>query len=361
MENLQKFFKDKRVLITGHTGFKGSWLTQILLNWGADVIGIALKPSVNPSLFNLLNVKENIKNYFCDIRNFKKVKEIILKEKPEIVFHLAAQSLVRDSYDDPLYTFETNIIGTANVLQAIKEFGGVKSAVMVTTDKVYEEKGKDCYYKESDKLEGYDPYSSSKVGAEMVINSYLKSFFNPENYKKHHKTLIASARAGNVIGGGDWLKDRIMPDIIKAVFEKKEKLIIRNPESIRPWQYVLEPLYGYLLLAKKLYEGKKNFSGAWNFGPNSKNYLTVEELIKRVLDLLRQGSYEIKRDYGKHEAQLLKLNSNKAKKLLKWQSHLVIDQTLKLTCEWYKNFYHYQENIIAFTNQQIELFFNKQI
>ncbi len=358
MDNFQKFFKKKRVLITGHTGFKGSWLTQTLLNWGADITGIALKPSTNPSLFYLLDIKKKINNYFVDIRNFKKIKEIIFKERPEIVFHLAAQPLVRDSYDNPLYTFETNIIGTANVLQAIKEFRGVKSAIIITTDKVYEEKGRRCCYKESDKLGGYDPYSSSKVGAEIVINSYLKSFFNPKDYKKLHKTLIASARSGNVIGGGDWQKDRILPDIIKAVFEKKEKLIIRNPGSIRPWQYVLEDLEGYLLLAKKLYDGKIELCGAWNFGSKEKNYLTVKELVKKILKMLKRGSYVIKRDPTKHEADFLRLDIKKAKNILRWRPIFDLDETLKLTIDWYRSFYN-KENIISITNKQTEDFFNK--
>ncbi|MBA4320072.1 MAG: CDP-glucose 4,6-dehydratase [Flavobacterium sp.] len=357
MNNLQEFFKNKKILITGHTGFKGSWLGQILLNWRANVTGIALKPSVSPNLFNLLNIKKKINNYFADIRNFKKIKEIIFKEKPEIVFHLAAQPLVRDSYDDPLYTFETNIIGTANVLQAIKEVGGVKSAVIITTDKVYEEKEKDYCYRENDKLKGYDPYSASKAGAEMVIDSYIKSFFNPKNYQKKHNTLVVSVRSGNVIGGGDWQRDRLMPDIIKAIFEKR-KLIMRNPESIRPWQYVLEPLYGYLILAKKLYEGEKEICGAWNFGPEEKNYLTVKKLVKKTLKMLKRRSYIIKRDTTKHEADFLKLDISKAKKILGWRPIFDLDQTLKLTLDWYKSFYN-KENVIGITNQQIKLFFNE--
>jgi len=360
MENLQKFFKDKRVLITGHTGFKGSWLTQILLNWGADVIGIALKPSVNPSLFNLLNVKENIKNYFCDIRNFKKVKEIILKEKPEIVFHLAAQSLVRESYDYPLYTFETNIMGTANILQAIKETDTVRAAVIITTDKVYENKESGRLFKENDKLGGYDPYSASKAAAEITIASYINSFFNPVDYDKKHRTLIASARAGNVIGGGDWQRDRLMPDIIRAVFEKKEKVAIRNPNAIRPWQFVLGPLYGYLMLAQKLYKGEKEFSVAWNFGPKERNYLTVKEFVETVLKTLKRGSYVIKRDLNKHEADFLRLDISKAKKVLKWRPTFDLKQTLKLTLDWYKSFYD-GGDILDITNQQIKLFFGKSI
>ena len=355
MEKLGIFYKDKKILITGHTGFKGSWLTQILLNWGAKVSGVALRPNTKPSLFQTLGLEKKIRNNFCDIRDFKKISEIIKREKPEIVFHLAAQPLVRDSYDNPLYTFETNIMGTANILQVIKEINTVRAAVIITTDKVYENKESGLPFKEDDKLGGYDPYSASKAAAEIVINSYIKSFFNPVDYNKKHKILIASVRAGNVLGGGDWQKDRLIPDIVRAVFEKKEKIIIRKPNAIRPWQYVLEPLFGYLLLAKKLYHGKKDFSGAWNFGPNNKNYLTVEELIKITLELLRQGSYEIKRDYGKHEAHLLKLDSNKAKKLLNWRPQLDMKTILKLSCDWYKAFYD-KKDIIDLTNEQINSF-----
>lgn len=360
MENIQKFFKNKKILITGHTGFKGAWLSKILLNWESRVAGIALKPATNPNLFDSLEIKNKIDNYFIDIRNFRKVKEIIIKEKPEIVFHLAAQPLVRDSYDDPLYTLETNIMGTANILQAIKETNTVRAAVIITTDKVYENKESGRPFKENDKLGGYDPYSASKAAAEITIDSYIKSFFNPVDYNKKHRTLIASARAGNVIGGGDWGNDRLVPDLIKGVLKNK-KVIIRNPDAIRPWQYVLEPLYGYLLLAKKLYEGKKEFSGAWNFGPNSRNFLTVKEFIELALKILNKGDYIIKKDLSnKHEAELLKLNCNKAKKNLGWQQILDINKTLKLTFEWYRSFYN-KEDIINITDQQIKLFFDKKI
>lgn len=357
MKSLPKFYRNKKVLITGHTGFKGSWLTKILLNWDAEIAGVALKPNTNPNLFSLLDIKKNIKNYFTDIRNFKRIKEIFLKEKPEIVFHLAAQPLVRDSYDDPLYTFETNIIGTANILQSIKETGTVRSAVIITTDKVYEER-KNYFYKEKDKLEGHDPYSASKAAAEMVISSYIKSFFNPKDYWKKHNTLIASARSGNVIGGGDWQKDRLLPDIVKGVFEKNEKIIIRNPNSVRPWQYVLEPLYGYLLLAKKLYEGERELSGAWNFGPKKVNYLAVGKLAEKTLKMLKRGSYVIKKDSTKYEADFLGLDITKAKTVLGWKPNLDINQTLKLTLDWYKNFYS-KGNVTDITSRQIKSFFNK--
>jgi len=301
MKEIKKFFKDKKILITGHTGFKGGWLTQMLLNWGAKISGIALRPNTKPNLFEALKLKEKIKNYFWDIRDFKNISKIIKREKPEIIFHLAAQPLVRESYNNPLYTFETNIIGTANVLESIRDLKSVKAVIIVTTDKVYENKNIDHSFKESDKLGGTDPYSSSKAASEIIVNSYIKSFFQTLNYAKTHFTLIASARSGNVLGGGDWQKDRLIPDIIRAIFEKKEKIIIRNPSAIRPWQYVLEPLFGYLLLAKNLYEGRTDFVGPWNFGPLKNNYVSVEELVKLALKILKRGSYEIKPDFSKHE------------------------------------------------------------
>jgi len=355
MNNLSKFYKGKRILITGHTGFKGSWLTQILLNWGAQISGIALKPNTKPSLFQTLELERKIRNNFCDIRDFKKISKIIKKEKPEIIFHLAAQPLVRDSYDDPLYTFETNVIGTTNILQTIKESNTVKAAVIITTDKVYENKENGIPFKEDDKLGGYDPYSASKAAAEILIDSYIKSFFNPTDYNKKHKTLIASARAGNIIGGGDWQKDRLVPDLIRAIFEKKKEMIIRNPDAIRPWQFVLEVLYGYLLLARQLYEGKREFSGAWNFGPSSKNYVTVEELIRIAFKILKKGSYKIKRDLNKHEVRVLKLDSSKSKEILGWQSLLSIKTVLELTLDWYQAYYK-GENVLELSNQQIEVF-----
>ena len=360
MNDLKKFFRNKKVLITGHTGFKGGWLTQILLNWGANVVGVALKPPTIPNLFSALGIKKRVKNYFADIRDFKKIKTIFTKEKPEIVFHLAAQPIVRDSYDDPLYTFETNVIGTANILQATKETNKIRAAVMITTDKVYKNKESRHLYREDDNLGGHDPYSGSKAAAEIVIDSYIKSFFNPKDYNKKHKTLMASARAGNIIGGGDWGKDRLIPDIIRAVFHHDEKIIIRNPNAIRPWQYVLEPLYGYILLAKKLYEGKKKFSGAWNFGPGKKNEITVRELVKKAFKILKRGSYAIQNDFAKHEAQFLRLDISKAKNILKCPPALNIDEALNLTLDWYRCFYN-KENITKISDQQIKIFFNKKI
>lgn len=356
MQNLKKKFKGKKVLITGHTGFKGVWLSKILLNWESDVVGISLKPQAKPNLFDSLEIEKKIKNYFVDIRDLAKVKKIFEKEKPEIVFHLAAQAIVRESYDNPMYTFETNILGTTNILEAIRESSSVKSAVIITTDKVYRnlETGKPL--EENDSLEGYDPYSASKAAAEMVISSYIKSFFNPTYYGKKHNALIASARAGNVIGGGDWGNNRLVPDLIRGVFNN-EKIIIRSPDAVRPWQFVLESLYGYLLLAKELHDGKKEFSGAWNFGANNKNSLTVKKFTEIALKILGTGKYSVKNNTdGKHESKLLKLNSNKAKKYLGWKQRLNTRKTLQLTFDWYRDFYN-KKNIVDITDRQIDLFF----
>lgn len=359
--SLCNFFKGKKILVIGHTGFKGSWLTQLLLNFGTDIIGYSLEPNTNTNLFDILNLRNNISNHFKDVNDYNELKKIIEIEKPEIVFHLAAQPLVRDSYDDPLFTYKTNVIGTANVLQAIKETNCVKSAVIITTDKVYENKEWIWAYRENDELGGYDPYSTSKACAELVVKSYIRSFFNVDNYLESHNTLIASVRAGNVIGGGDWSKNRLVSDIIKAIFEGNETVVLRNPESIRPWQHVLEPLLGYLLLAQKLYDGKKEFVGAWNFAPDEENFITVEEIVKRGISILETGNYFVKKDNSKHEMKTLKLDATKAKVYIEWKPLLNIDETMEWTFEWYKKYYNdgNNENIVSFTNNQINLFLNR--
>jgi CDP-4-dehydro-6-deoxyglucose reductase, E1 len=355
---LKSFFKGKKVLITGITGFKGGWLSQILLNFGAIVSGIGLDPLQKNNLFSSLKLSEKTKTYIQDIRDFEKIKKIIEIENPEIVFHLAAQPLVRESYDNPRYTLETNILGTTNLLHSIKEVGTTKSLVVITTDKVYKDQEWDWPYRENDELGGYDPYSASKACMELITNSYLQSFFNIKDYGKTHTTLVATARAGNVIGGGDWSEDRLIPDIIKAVYEKNEKVLLRNPHAIRPWQHVLEPLTGYMLLAKKLYQKNKEFSNKWNFGPGENNFITVEEMVKKGIDALKKGDYFSKENLEKHETKILKLDSSKAKSGLNWKPSLNISQTINWTFEWYKRYYN-KENIIDFTNSQINDFFGK--
>ena len=355
---MKNFLEGKKVLITGHSGFKGSWLAQVLLNWGADITGISLPPDTRPSLFQILNIKKEVKNYFVDIRDFEKVKNIFQKEKPEIVFHLAAQAIVRDSYDKPLETYTTNVIGTANILEATKEIRCVKSAVVITSDKVYENKESPFPYKESDALGGYDPYSASKAAADIAANSYIQSFFNPDDYGTKHNTLVAIARAGNVIGGGDWADHRLVPDIVRSVYEKKENIIIRNPQAVRPWQHVLEPLSGYLALAERLHKGEKEISGVWNFGPDDESFVPVEKLANEVIGMLGKGTIDIRPDATKHEANILKLDINKAKTILDWQPKFNFQENLQYTIDWYKNYYEKIKDPEELTNEQIKSFFN---
>lgn len=355
---MNNFYKNKKILITGHTGFKGAWLSKILLNWGAQVIGISLPPHTKPNLYEIFELDKRInKNYFVDIRDFRKIREIIEIEKPEIIFHLAAQAIVRDSYDDPLGTHYSNILGTANIMQAVKEVGCVKSLVVITTDKVYENKEWLYPYREMDALGGHDPYSASKAAADIITNSYIKSFFNPSNFGERHNTLVSIVRAGNIIGGGDWAKDRLIPDMIRGIFEREEAFIIRNPKSIRPWQHVFEPLRGYLMLGREMYNGNKDLSGAWNFGPSEESCVPVEKLVRDAILILGKGNYQIIEDTGKHEACLLKLDINKARNVLNWNPKLSFEDSLKTTFEWYNEFYENRNLIDDFTDEQIEKYF----
>ena len=354
---MNQFYKNKKVLITGHTGFKGAWLSQILINFGADVVGVSLPPNTKPSLFEVLQIENTCKNYFVDIRDKAALLKIFRDEKPEIVFHLAAQAIVRTSYDDPIDTISTNVMGTANVLEVVREVSFVKSAVIITTDKVYENKEWHHAYRENDPLGGYDPYSSSKAAADIIISSYMQSFFNPKDFGTKHATLIAITRAGNVIGGGDWAEYRLIPDIVKAVYHDGKDVEIRNPDSVRPWQHVLEPLSGYLMLGKELYNKKITLSGAWNFGPNNESFVSVQNLVEGGKEILGKGGYKIVKDETKHEATLLKLDINKAIALLGWKPKLNFEETLSHTFEWYKNYYEKKEDIVVFTNKQINHFF----
>lgn len=355
---LEKFFRNKKILITGHSGFKGSWLSQMLLNMGSDIIGYSLSPNTEPNLFSILELENKVTNNFCDVRDYKAVLLTLKKERPEIILHLAAQPLVRESYDDPLYTYETNVMGTANLLQASKEVGCAKSIVIITTDKVYEDKEPAGSYKESDELGGHDPYSTSKACAELVTRSYIRSFFNPKNYGSRHNTLVASTRSGNVIGGGDWSKDRLVPDIARAFYEKNESVEIRNPSAIRPWQHVLEPLLGYLLLTQGLYDGRKDFSGAWNFAPEEKSFITVEELVKKAVKATGKGRYSLKPDAEKHETEILRLDATKARTNLGWKPMLSIDECINWTFEWYKSYYEGSDTV-GLTNQHINSFMRR--
>lgn len=354
---MKNFYKNKRVLITGHTGFKGSWLSQILILWGAKVVGCSLPPETAPNLFGILSLNKRMTSNYIDIRDYEKVKKLLKKERPDIVFHLAAQPIVRESYDDPLKTYSTNTLGTANVLQAIKESGCVKSVIVITTDKVYENKEWIHPYREVDRLGGYDPYSASKAAADIITSSYIRSFFNIEEYGRKHKTLVAVARAGNVIGGGDWGNYRLVPDIVRYILEKNEKVIIRNPNAIRPWEHVLEPLSGYLMLGKRLYEGRTEISGAWNFGPREESFVSVHELVLAAIKILGKGKVRVQPDKAKHEANLLTLDTSKARSILGWKPKLSFIENVGLTFDWYKNFYDKLSDPLAFTNKQIEKFF----
>ena len=332
------FWKDKKVLITGHTGFKGAWLALWLEYLGAQVIGFSIDVPTKPALFKLIKYK-NLKTVWADVRNIKLLTKTIKRYKPEIIFHLAAQPLVRSSYRLAKETFEINAMGTANVLEAIKNTSSVRAAVMITTDKVYANlESRHAVYREGDALGGYDPYSASKAAAELVIDSYRNSFFNVAEYKKSHQVLIASARAGNVIGGGDFALDRLVPDCICSAL-KNESILIRNPNATRPWQYVLDPLYGYLLLGEKLLQGKKEFATAWNFGPRLSDAKPVKWMVAEFCKLWGQGlGMQVSRGNHPHEAGFLKLNSQKAKKLLGWESRWDIKTSLKHTVTWAKLF-----------------------
>lgn len=355
---MNKFYANKRVLVTGHTGFKGAWLSQVLLNWGADVSGVSLKPDTVPSLFEVLGLEGRMRSHYFDIRNLEDVKNVFAKEKPDIVFHLAAQPIVRVGYVNPLPTIDTNVMGTANVLEAVRQEPSVKSVVVITTDKVYRDDGLGVVHNEQDPLGGYDPYSASKAAADIITQSYLKSFFNPDVYGKNHQTLVSVARAGNVIGGGDWAVHRLVPDIIRSVYEDESPVVIRLPQAVRPWQHVLEPLSGYLQLGKRMCEGEKSVSGVWNFGPDEKDLVSVGDVVSSTLEILGKGSMVLEPDHATHETHVLRLDVSKARTELEWTPQLRLNEALTMTCNWYRNYYEKGEDAIEFTDKQIMSFFN---
>lgn len=338
MDNLfNDMYRGKSVLVTGHTGFKGSWFSLWLSKLGAEVVGYSKDIPTNPSHIELLSL--DIASVTGDILDRKKLQEVIGQYEPEIVFHMAAQPIVRESYRNPLETFETNIIGTANVLEACRQNSCVKAIVNVTSDKCYQNNETGQAYKEVDPMGGYDPYSASKGCAELVANSYRNSFFNLDNYGKNHTVLLADARAGNVIGGGDWAKDRLIPDLVVAA-SKGEKVIIRSPKSVRPWQHVLEPLSGYLHLGWMLLEGKKEFADDWNFGPDEASVLTVQEVIASTKQHWDKIHHEVETESsGPHEAKLLTLDSTKARQQLNWRPVWKSSTTFAKTARWYKSYY----------------------
>ncbi len=329
-------YKNKKVFLTGHTGFKGSWMLAWLHQLGAEVKGYALEPQNENDHYCLINGDRLCNSVISDIRDKFRIREEILSFQPDFIFHLAAQPLVRRSYKEPLYTFEVNVMGTANLLDALKELNNPCSVIIVTTDKVYENIEQHYAYKEDDKLGGYDPYSASKAAAEIVVSSYRDSFFNPSAFDEHGKA-IASARAGNVIGGGDRAKDRIIPDIIRGI-ETNETIVVRNPQSVRPWQHVLESLSGYLLLGKKMSEEPSCFSSAWNFGPLSEDVLTVSEVADKAIAVFGKGSYSTPQQLNQpHEAFLLQLDISKSQQQLDWHPKLNSSDAIEWTMYWYKN------------------------
>lgn len=339
------FYKGKRVLITGHTGFKGAWLCQMLINAGAEVTGYALNPPTKPSLFEIANISGKMNSVIGDIRDLSKLKETFIKAQPEIVFHLAAQPIVRESYKNPVYTYETNVMGTVNICECVRTSDSVKSFLNVTTDKVYLNKEWEWGYRENEELDGYDPYSNSKSCSELVTHSYINSFFKDMNI------AVSTARAGNVIGGGDFASDRIIPDCIRAAI-KHEDIVVRNPFSTRPYQHVLEPIYAYLMIAQKQYEDIK-YAGYYNVGPDDRDCFQTGALVDLFVKYWGEGMKWIdKYDGGPHEANFLKLDCSKLKKTFGWQPHWDLNIAIEKVVEWSKCW---------LTNGDIEKCMNKQI
>lgn len=327
------FWSGKRVLITGHSGFKGSWLSIWLSRLGADVTGYALEPPSRPSLFEEARVPNIMNSVIGDVRNLEEFRKQLNSSRPEIVFHLAAQSLVRRSYDAPVLTFMTNVMGTAHVLEAARETPGVRVILVVTSDKVYENRSWLWGYREDDVLGGHDPYSSSKACAELVVSAYRRSFYHQQGAAR-----VATARAGNVIGGGDWAEDRLVPDLARSL-KRRDLVHLRNPFFIRPWQHVLDPLHGYLLLAEALYEGHSDLPSEWNFGPDAESHTSVLTLARQFMK--HWGIDEVEHDEGEHpaEASTLRLDSSRARNYLGWRPHLKLERTIECVAEWYRSFH----------------------
>jgi CDP-glucose 4,6-dehydratase len=356
-QQLENTYKGKKVFLTGHTGFKGAWMMKTLSLLGAEIKGYALEPQTTSDLFCLIGGEKLCYSVIGDLRDKKKLESEILGFQPDFIFHLAAQPLVRLSYKIPAETFEVNVIGTANVLDAVHLLEKKCNVVLITTDKVYQNNEWLYPYRENDRLGGYDPYSASKACAELLIDSYRNSFFNTQNYNNHLKG-IAVARAGNVIGGGDWSKDRLIPDIIRSLMINNP-ILIRNPDAVRPWQHVLEPIVGYLSLGMQLENKPLNFSQAYNFGPQSEDALSVQDMVQLAIDSWGFGEYQIENDANQpHEAGLLKLDISKVKSELNWIPKMKADETVKFTIDWYKTFNNDPLNINDFTIYQISSFLN---
>jgi CDP-glucose 4,6-dehydratase len=351
-QQLENTFKGKKVFLTGHTGFKGAWMLKTLSLLGAEIKGYALEPRTPNDLFCLIKGEKLCQSVIADLRDKKRLESEIVAFQPDFVFHLAAQPLVRLSYEIPAETFEVNVIGTANVLDAVKLLHKKCSVVLITTDKVYHNNEWEYPYRENDRLGGYDPYSASKACAELLIDSYRNSFFNSKDYGNHLKG-IAVARAGNVIGGGDWSKDRLIPDIVRSLMANKP-IVIRNPNSVRPWQHVLEPVVGYLSLGMHLENQPLKHSQAYNFGPHEGDTLAVQKMVQLAITAWGSGEYKIENaDNSFHEAGLLKLDINKVKSEMNWIPKTNIESTINMTIFWYKKYLQNFENVNDFTSIQI--------
>ncbi len=341
-------FKNKKILITGHTGFKGSWLALWLNYLGAEVVGVSNKIPTTPAHFDSSNLSDKIIDIRSDLTDYANFNKIVEETKPDFIFHLAAQALVRKSYDNPIDTFKTNLFGTINLLESLRFLKKECSVIIITSDKCYENFEWVWGYKETDRLGGSDPYSASKATAEIAIQSYIKSYFS----KKNNLIKICSVRAGNVIGGGDWAKDRVVPDFIKA-WQKNELIKLRNPNSTRPWQHVLEPLSGYLLLANHLNNNFKLHGESFNFGPDSQHVNSVEDLVIELSSHLKGSKYSIEKNVNFHESGLLKLNCDKAMNLLNWKPVLNFAKTVELTANWYNYYYNESCNTYEISIKQI--------
>jgi CDP-glucose 4,6-dehydratase len=351
LEDMVKSWQGRRVFLTGHTGFKGSWLALWLSKVGAQIRGYALDPGTDPNLFTLASVDKVIDDVRGDIRNYAKLEASMTEFKPEVVFHLAAQPLVRRSYADPVGTYSTNVMGTVNLLEAIRKTPSVRSVLCVTTDKCYENQEWVWPYRENDPLGGHDPYASSKACAEIVVAAYRSSFF-PVELMREHNVALATARAGNVIGGGDWSEDRLIPDLIRG-FESGHPVMIRRPNAIRPWQHVLDPLHGYIVLAEKLLAEPANFASAFNFGPGEEDAWPVERIASKLAHMWGGGAtWRKDSEPSPHETNVLRLDASKARLLLGWKPRLNIETALEWTVAWYSAA-HQGANMAEVTEKQI--------
>lgn len=357
---LRGVYRGKRVLVTGHTGFKGAWLSMWLEALGAEVTGYALAPATTPNLFRAVGLDRRINHVLGDVRDGRRLAQVMRRFRPQIVFHLAAQSLVRRSYADPVFTMESNVLGTVNLLEAVRQTDGVRVCVVITSDKCYENREWTYAYRENDPLGGRDPYSASKGCAELVTAAYRASFFGEGQGKRG--TAISTVRAGNVIGGGDWAADRLVPDCVRSL-SRGQSIVVRNPQSVRPWQFVLDPLSGYLQLGQRMWQDGPTFSGAWNFGPQASDAVTVGDLVRRVVDLWGEGTVAAQRtrrdrSAAPHEAGLLRLDCAKAHHYLKWHACYSLRETLAETVAWYRGYHRGQRGdaLLRSCLAQIEAF-----